>query len=69
MIPSANGTNQISNDEDKNYLPLPPTKTHTLEIYVVSHLNIDDGTNDLCDLSHTGGYSSSIAEGAGTACV
>lgn len=32
-----------------------------------SHLNINNGTNDLSDLSHTGRYSSSVAKGAGTA--
>lgn len=32
-----------------------------------SHLNINNGTNDLSDLSHTGRHSSGVAKGAGTA--
>jgi hypothetical protein len=34
---------------------------------IVSHLNIDNGTNDLSDLSDTGRHRSGVAEGAGTA--
>ncbi len=33
----------------------------------VSYLNIHNGTNDLCDFSHTSRHGSGIAEGAGTA--